>query len=360
MTTTPTKIYLAWLLRDAGTVELCHMGERGPLGIAWLDDVDQLLAQARDKAKTGNLFTTLHRIDPAALRDYIAEQRQVDPRKQPRTPDQAVTRFTRLFFDFDPVRPKGASSTDAELADAEIRAKGLRDKLLALDWPMPLTAMSGNGWHLQYRTALPNTLETTEQLRAIYQGLHGELSDDVVEFDRSVRNPARLCALYGSVKRKGQNAQDRPHRQSQCWIPSDWRQVHPRQVAALADYYARQPSTTRSNAAQAPQEPRTAVRVSGKGDYASLDVVRWFEAHDAYVGHLDGHKHGVRCPWSSEHSSPSPRSGSDSIIFEADGGWPGFHCHHAHCAGRDIRDVMRLWGDADAYCSSEFQPRRAA
>ncbi|EXJ10912.1 hypothetical protein D779_0351 [Imhoffiella purpurea] len=271
-----------------------------------------------------------------------------------------VTRFSRLFFDLDPERPKGTSSTAAELREAEVRAKGLKDRLLGIGWPLPLMAMSGNGWHLQYRTALPSTQEWREILRTIYQGLNSELTDDVVTFDVTVRNPARLCALYGSRKRKGPNTQDRPHRQSICWIPSDWKQVHPRQVEALANYYARQSSQTRSNASQTPQEPHTAVRVSGKGDYASLDVVRWFQAHDAYVGRLAGNKHGVRCPWSHEHTSDSPRNASDAVIFEPDGGWAGFACKHSHCAGRDIRDVMRLWGDADAYCSEQFHPKRAA
>ncbi|NEV61654.1 hypothetical protein [Thiorhodococcus minor] len=360
MSPADTRTYLGWLVRDAGLVEVIRIGDRGPDRIEWHTDVDQMLARAQEWAGTGNLFTTLHRIDPGALAEYREEQRQVDPRRTPRTPDVAIRRYTRLFFDFDPARPKGTSSTDAELSDAETRARGLRARLRALDWPEPLIAMSGNGWHLQYRTALPNTDETREILRTIYRGLDSELTDDVVTFDVTVRNPARLCAIYGSTKRKGADTPERPHRQSRCWIPSDWRQVMPRQVEALANHYARLSSTTRMDAPQAPQEPRTAVRVSGRGNYATLDVVRWFQAHDAYVGHLADNKHGVRCPWSDEHTSPSPRSGSDTIVYESDGGWPGFYCHHSHCAGRSIRDVMARWGDADAYCAEAFRARRAA
>ncbi|SDX70402.1 hypothetical protein SAMN05421644_11029 [Allochromatium warmingii] len=346
--------YLQRLTHDAGWIELCRI-VRGVEAV-WDDRPEVILNQAREWAGAGNLFTTLQRIDRDALVGYLTEQRQADPRKRPRTPDHAVKRYCRLFFDFDPVRPTGTSSTADELDEALIRAQGLRDRLLALDWPLPAIAMSGNGWHLQYRTALPNTPETREQLALIYAGLHREFSDDVVEFDRAVRNPARLCALYGSVKRKGPNTADRPHRRSAIWLPSDWKQVLPKQVAALADYFARQSSQTRSTGTAA----RSATRIEGQGNYASLDVVRWFQAHDAYVGHLEGNKHGVRCPWSSEHTSPSPKSGSDTIVFESDGGWPGFYCHHAHCQGRTIRDVMALWGDADAFCSEAFQSRRAA
>ncbi|AFL76403.1 hypothetical protein [Thiocystis violascens] len=360
MKPTPTEIYLQWLSHDAGWVEICQM-DKAPREIGWDNRSDVVLAQAREWARSGNLFTTLNRIDHPGLLAYLAQERQVDPHRKLRTTDALVTRYTRLFFDFDPARPKGTSSTDAELAEAEIRAKGLRDRLALMDWPAPLMAMSGNGWHVQYRTALPNSGETTEMLKAIYAGLHAEFSDDVVEFDRSVRNPARLCALYGSVKRKGPNTPDRPHRQSKCWIPSDWRQVHPRQVATLAEFYANRASQTRPNAHPDSQEARTTVStIQGKGNYSSLDVVGWFRAHGAYVGELTGNVHGVSCPWSGEHSTPSPKSGGDTVIFESDGGWPGFSCKHSHCQGRTIRDVMALWGDADAYCREQFQPRRAA
>lgn len=240
--------------------------------------------------------------------------------------------------------------------EAKVRARGLASRLALIDWPAPAIGMSGNGWHLQFRTALPNTAETKEQLTAIYSGLYREFSDDVVEFDRSVRNPARLCCFYGSVKRKGLDTPARPHRQSWIQIPDDWRQVLPRQVAALADFYARQ---TADRPVKPHESPVERPAVSGRGDYSSLDVVAWFEAHGAYIGALAGNKHGVRCPWSGEHSTPSPRTGSDSIVYEADGGWPGFHCAHAHCADRDIRDVMKLWGDADSYCAGDFQRRVA-
>ncbi|MBP8284638.1 MAG: hypothetical protein KAX46_12125, partial [Chromatiaceae bacterium] len=234
---------------------------------------------------------------------------------------------------------------------------GLKTRLAVLGWPEPLMALSGNGWHLQYRTALPATPETAEMLRLIYDGLAKEFGDDEIIFDRAVRNPSRLCGLYGSIKRKGSNLPDRPHRQSLAQIPAPWRQVHPRQVAGLANLFAQQ---SRPRVMGATRSPTTALPPGGKGDYASLDVAAWFAAHGAYVGILAGHIHGVRCPWQAEHSSPSPKTASDTVIFASAGdGWPGFHCKHGHCAGRDIKDVLRLWGDADAFCTAEFQ-RRAA
>jgi hypothetical protein len=350
---TAERAYLDRLFADAGTVELCHMAH-GRIWPTWHTDTDSLLAAASRVADTGNLFTTLNRLDPGALDAHLAGRQGS---QVARTPDACVHRYTRLFFDFDPERPKGQSSTADELAAAQARAMGLVTKLAAIGWPHPLVAMSGNGWHVQYRTALPNTAETSEQLKAIYAGLHGEFSDDEIMFDRSVRNPARLCSLYGSIKRKGVNHPERPHRQSFCQVPTDWRQVHPRQVAGLANLYARQAPQV---ATAAPKRPATALPEGGKGDYASLDVVAWFAAHGLYVGRLSGHVHGVRCPWSQTHSTPSPKNGGDCVIFESDGeSWPGFHCKHSHCQGRGVRDVLTLWGDGDAYCSAAFVTRRA-
>ncbi|MBP8284622.1 MAG: hypothetical protein KAX46_12045 [Chromatiaceae bacterium] len=346
-------VYISRLFHDAGTVELCHM-DHGRIWATWHSKPETLLIAASQAGKTGNLFTTLNRIDIGRLNAHLAGQGAT----MARTPDSAITRYCRLFFDFDPARPKGTSSTADELAAAEIRARGLAAKLAALGWPAPLMAMSGNGWHVQYRTALPNNPETSEQLRAIYAGLAAEFSDDEVQFDRAVRNPARLCALYGSVKRKGINHPERPHRQSVCQVPREWRQVHPRQVEGLANLYARQ---TRQEAPGAATSPARALGVVGQGDYRSLDAVAWFISHGAYVGPLAGNVHGVLCPWSGDHSTPSPRNGSDTVIFAIDGdGWPGFHCKHSHCAGRDIRDVLALWNDGDAFCAAAFAPMRRA
>ncbi|MBK8638606.1 MAG: hypothetical protein IPN92_10075 [Chromatiaceae bacterium] len=352
-----TEKYLVHLFHDAGMVELCHMEDRR-LDISHHRDVRSFLAAARARHAPGNLFTTLNKIDPGKWKAYAEERRQADPTKCPRTPDSCVTRYARLFFDLDPDRPTGQSSTTEELVAAETRARGLLAKLTALGWPAPLLAMSGNGWHLQYRTALPNNAETAAMLKTIYAGLASEFDDDEVLFDRSVRNPARLCALYGSIKRKGIHRDERPHRKSRCVIPDPWLQVHPRQVAGLANFYAAQ--SPAPMAPGAPTRPATALAPGGKGDYATLDVVAWFAAHTVYVGRLGDRVHGVKCPWTAEHSSPSPENGGDTVIFESDGGWPGFSCKHSHCTDRDIREVMTLWGDADDFCGSAFVPARRA
>lgn len=134
-----------------------------------------------------------------------------------------------FLVDCDPVRPAGTSSTDAEKAAALARAKQVRDYLRSEGWPDPVLADSGNGYHLLYRIDLPaddvferrdgNTVKlsngpTTEVIRKTLQHLADRFDDDQVKVDRSVYNASRVCKLYGTWTRKGEDSPDRPHRLS--------------------------------------------------------------------------------------------------------------------------------------------------
>jgi hypothetical protein len=101
------------------------------------------------------------------------------------------------------------------------------------------------------------------------------------------------------------------------------------------------------------RRPLGSHTTSGGGDYATLDVIAWFASHGLYRGHIRDNVHAVICPWIDEHTTPSPANGGDTVTFEADDGWPGFHCKHSHCSGRTIRDVIEVLGDADAFCARD-------
>ena len=93
-------------------------------------------------------------------------------------------------------------------------------------------------------------------------------------------------------------------------------------------------------------------RIDGLGDYSTLAADAWFTAHDSYRRRLGGDKHAVRCPWAAEHSTDDDEQSTACVIWDChDGVWPSFHCSHAHCDGRGIRDVLQIWRDADAFCS---------
>ena len=56
---------------------------------------------------------------------------------------------------------------------------------------------------------------------------------------------------------------------------------------------------------------------------------------------LGGGKHDITCPWIEEHTG---KADGGSAYFEPDDLWPigGFKCLHGHCAGRNVRDLLRV------------------
>jgi len=94
--------------------------------------------------------------------------------------------------------------------------------------------------------------------------------------------------------------------------------------------------------------------ITGSGDYRTLDVVAWFQSRNHYKRPMAGGKHAVTCPWCSEHSTPDAPDDTGTVVWEADTGWPTFHCSHNHCDDRTLSDVMALWDDADQFCAREF------
>jgi len=338
--------YMRQAFTDNGVVELRHQ-HAGTWRTGWFDNADDLLSTAADLYPTGNLFTSLNRPTQRAVSNCMTGE--------PIRNDD-VQWYTRLLFDFDPVRPTDTSATDAELAAAIAAAQEAAQVFRAMTWPHPLVAISGNGAHLLYRTHLPNTAEVRDMLATIYGGLAADHSGESVKFDRAVLNAGRICTLYGTIKRKGENSPDRPHRQARFHsIPREWRQVSTRCLEGVANFYTRRQ--------QAAAEPRTGIRyihVEGAGDYATLDAVAWFTAHGLYrrpLGTYNGsQRHAVRCPWEGEHSNTSHDLDTSTVLLIGEG-WPGFYCAHDHCDGRTITDVMQVMGDADHFCARQWSRR---
>jgi hypothetical protein len=342
-----TERYVKQAFADNGVVELRHQDGSGRWISGLFDDADDLLAAAGKLHQVGNLFISLNRPSPRKAWGVMGG-----------TPlgNADFQWITRMFMDFDPIRPKDTASTDAELEAAKQTALDARKVFKALNWPDPLLAISGNGAHLLYRTHLPNTAEVRDMLTLIYTGM-SEDHVGSVKFDRAVRNAGRIGPLYGSFKRKGPNTAERPHRKSVIleW-PREWKQIQRTDLEKVVRFYGEHQA---KRATRAPVS--SAARFSGSGDYQSLDMVAWFTAHGLYrrpLGTYSGaERHAVRCPWEGEHSNTSGDLDTSTVIFTATEGWPGFHCSHDHCEGRTIRDVMQILGDADSFCTAQWGGR---
>ncbi len=259
--------------------------------------------------------------------------------------DVDIERITRLVFDIDPARSdcnKDQASTDGELSTARLVCVSLQKYLTANGFGLPLVAMSGNGWHLQYRIDADVSTKNKHTLSRLYEGL----SRMFTCFDTTVRNPSRIFKLYGTTARKGTATDERPHRVARCKTPENWGIVEWGRIEQLADKLTPVVATQKHQQTSAQQ----AGRHIGQGDYCKLDVVGWFAAHGLYKRLIAGRKHAVTCPWLPEHSSDDSPGKTDTVIWQADPGWPEFHCSHSHCKSRGIKSVMEVWGDQKHFC----------
>src|SRR5262249_2793983 len=137
---------------------------------------------------------------------------RLKPYAQSLTTDRDI--LSRQFFllDFDPIRPSGISSTDAEHEQAIALAKHVRDKLRAEGFSEPVLADSGNGAHLLYPIEAPNLQWVTDQIGELTLAIAERFGTSAVTIDTSVSNPSRLLKLYGTVCCKGDDLPERPHR----------------------------------------------------------------------------------------------------------------------------------------------------
>jgi len=125
--------------------------------------------------------------------------------------DEDVAGYRWFLIDVDPERPARTNCTREQLEKAYTRILEVRGALSGLGFPEPLTALSGNGFHLMYRVDLapesPLPRELTHAISEKYTG-------SGMKLDSAIYNPARIWKLYGTTARKGDDTPEAPHRLS--------------------------------------------------------------------------------------------------------------------------------------------------
>jgi hypothetical protein len=165
-------------------------------------------AARRLSEKAPAVYWTLNPLDP----DLLARRKnRTDWAKTDElATDRDVLRRRWLLIDADPVRRAKISSTGAEKAFAWETIQAVRDHLGGRGWPAPILADSGNGFHLLYRIDLP--ADDGGTVRKLLHALGDRFDTDKVKIDRTVFNPSRICKFYGTMARKGDPTETRPHR----------------------------------------------------------------------------------------------------------------------------------------------------
>jgi hypothetical protein len=197
------------------TVELRAFGVSGGRSIrrGFYDDAEKLAHDAIELSKCGasGVYVTPNDVSMAARRLKVRMNRhgRVTGGGSCAGNDDVPDRRW-LLLDFDPIRPSGTSATEDELSQAILRARAVAESLSADGWSEPVRAVSGNGAHLMYRVDLP--ADDCGLIKGVTHALSEQWSDDEVTLDPAVHNAARIWKLYGTMARKGEDSEERPHR----------------------------------------------------------------------------------------------------------------------------------------------------
>jgi hypothetical protein len=292
----------------------------------YFDDPERLTqAAAKLSGQVAGVYLTANPANPALL--ARANNKAVPYPKQT-TADGDIISRRWLLLDFDPVRPSGISSTDAEREAAFELARKVQDFLHGAGWPEPVLADSGNGTHLLYRIELPNDERATNIVRSCINALAARFGNEKVSIDQTVYNAARIWKLYGTMSCKGDNTADRPHRLARLLQVPDPVEVVPEEL--LLELAAMCPR---------PQEPKPDKSTSTR----NFDLARWIKEHNLPVRREKAWPGGGRvwvlnpCPFNPEHTDNS------AYIVQFASGAIAAGCHHNSCQGKgwhDLRDVV--------------------
>jgi len=268
--------------------------------------------------KVPGLYATLNPVKPELL---ARRANRMETYAKETTADADILARHWFPIDFDPVRASGISSTDAEHHAAIERATACREWLLQAYSVDSVLLDSGNGAHLLVRVALPNTTETTAQIKAALEGIAAKFTDDGVIVDTSVANAARIWKIPGTLACKGDNLPERPHRRAQFVAMPEASEPVPLEtltaLSALRPLMIQEPSFTRE-----------------KGFELRERLTQWGVSVDKEADYQGGRKLILEvCPFNSDHHAP------DAAVFVMPSGALGFRCQHNSCQGRTWQDV---------------------
>lgn len=323
----------------SGTHEVRVMQDQGRIYAGYFDNEAAAVSAVE---RLGNYKAAWATLNPLRA-DALTPDTVMNPAELVRTyttaADEHIDRREWLLLDFDPPRPTGTNSTDAEKAAAHQQAEQCRDELTAMGWPAPSVIDSGNGYHLRYRISLPNDAAAHELVRSVLRSLAGRYS----RLDVTNHNAARVAKLPGTWARKGADTPERPHRVSALVSEGAQGTVTEAQLKAIAGDV-----TTAEYAYAVPEE------LSKEEVKAHREWLLGYVEHFGLVARTEarrttrGWKIGIYCPLTEKDAQPHDEGMSEtSTILQIINGWLSFTCPHNTCekAGRNTavfkQEMMR-------------------
>lgn len=205
-------------IEDVEPIELTFFCE-GRIMLAHATDLEnhvRLLREADRRTDCNGSYMLVNGpMDPALLARY--EPNTIVKAWNGRATDRDIGTRRAVFLDVDPVRPKGISSTDAQLREASDVADNVQRFLaetLGVDSAVA-RGCSGNGYFLLVALEpRPVAPDDVARISAFLRSLNEAFGTPTVKIDQAVANAARLMPAPGTWKRKGRHTTERPHRQT--------------------------------------------------------------------------------------------------------------------------------------------------
>lgn len=248
------------------------------------------------------------------------------------TANEDVENINWLFIDVDTLRADGMEHQPSTKEEKQASREVWKSVIAFFDskeWPQPLLADSGNGYHVLFRTNLPNSQNSIDMSVDCLSVLATRFNNAAAEIDNAVFNAARLTRAYGTTTRKGKNTDERPYRQNRILSKPDvvFSTVSTDLIIALGS--------------EAPKTDRVRGDMPGlHKDFSPQKFFDWYAEQEAFSitgdGTWQGHELKITniCITAEHKHTGSTLSGF--II----GNTFGYHCFSDQCTGITISDVF--------------------
>lgn len=270
--------------------------------------------------ENSQIYITLNKINYSC---YSKEQKDIFLLNKTTTKDGEITEYNYILIDFDPKRISGISSTEKELDKALDLRTEVAVWLDGIGLKNPIFALSGNGCHLLYKVSFENTKENEAIVKNFLKYLDLRFSNNNVEIDTSVYNPARITKLYGTLAQKGTDTEERPFRLSKLEnyeMPIETPYELIKKVASMF--------------------PNVETNVANNRVNFTLDG--FLKKHNIMVKNIVNDKSGTKyilesCPFNPEHDKDSP------ALFQLSNGAIGFKCFHNSCSNNGWKEFRKYY-----------------
>ena len=317
------------LIKNNGLVEVRVIGS-GKFDIfsGYFKNVDNLINEVKRFDKE-NIYFVLNEIDDAC---YSREQQERIQKSKNTTSDGDIVGRTWILVDIDAERPSGVGATEEEKDKSRLVGHKVYKFLRDVGFTTPISADSGNGYHLLYPIKLANTPDNTQLIKDFLHVLDMFFSNKDAKIDMSVYNSSRITKLYGSQARKGRDSKDRPHRGSLITKAPD--EIKPTDISLIKKVADMKPK----------QEVRSRYNNYSTGNF---DLEGFISKHGIQVqerADFSGGKKIVLDHCLFDHS----HKGKDAAFFQMDNGAISYKCFHNSCSSYKWQDVRKLY-EPDAY-----------